>query len=155
MSDQVATITSPQLLHKLLIEQTKSRPRHSNDNGLVESKNGAVIRKHMGYGYIAAAHAEAIHGFYRKYLNPYVNLHRPCAQAEIEVDTKGKTRRRYRRSQTPLATFLALEYPERFLRPGLSIDQLRQEAARQSDTEAARQMQLAKQKLFAGFRRSA
>jgi len=36
------------LLNKLLIEQTKSRPRHSNDNGLVEAKNGAVIRKHMG-----------------------------------------------------------------------------------------------------------
>src|ERR1019366_972809 len=28
------------LLNKLLIEQTKSRPRHSNDNGLVETKNG-------------------------------------------------------------------------------------------------------------------
>ncbi len=37
------------LLNKLLIEQTKSRPRHSNDNGLAETKNGAVIRKHMGY----------------------------------------------------------------------------------------------------------
>ena len=45
--------TVARLLNKLLIEQTKSRPRHSNDNGLVESKNGAVIRKHMGYGYIA------------------------------------------------------------------------------------------------------
>ncbi len=44
------------LLNKLLIEQTKSRPRHSNDNGLVEAKNGAVIRKHIGYGYIAADH---------------------------------------------------------------------------------------------------
>jgi transposase InsO family protein len=41
------------LLRDLLIEQTKSRARRSNDNGLVESKNGAVIRKHMGYGYIA------------------------------------------------------------------------------------------------------
>ena len=30
------------LLNKLLVEQTKSRPRHSNDNGLVEAKNGAV-----------------------------------------------------------------------------------------------------------------
>jgi transposase InsO family protein len=35
------------LLRDLLIEQTKSRARQSNDNGLVESKNGAVIRKHM------------------------------------------------------------------------------------------------------------
>ena len=41
--------TVAQLLNKLLIEQTKSRPRHSNDNGLVEAKNGAVVRKHMGY----------------------------------------------------------------------------------------------------------
>lgn len=51
--------TVARLLNKLLAEQTKSRPRHSNDNGLVESKNGAVIRKHISYGYIASAHAEA------------------------------------------------------------------------------------------------
>ena len=147
--------TVAQLLNKLLIEQTKSRPRRSNDNGLVETKNGAVIRKHMGYGHIAAAHAEAIHRFYREHLNPYVNLHRPCAQADIEGDAKGRKRRRYRRYQTPLETLLAAPHPERFLRPGLSVDRLRQQASRQSDTEAARQMQFAKQKLFAGFRRSA
>jgi transposase InsO family protein len=144
-----------ELLNKLLIEQTKSRPRHSNDNGLVESKNGAVIRKHMGYGHIAATHAEAVHRFYREHLNPYVNLHRPCAQAELETDRKGRIRRRYRRYQTPLEVLLALEQPERFLCPGLSTDQLRQQAARHSDTEAARRLQLAKQKLFAGFRQSA
>ena len=37
--------TVAKLLGKLLIEQTKSRPRQSNDNALVETKNGAVIRK--------------------------------------------------------------------------------------------------------------
>ena len=52
------------LLNRLLIQQTKSRPRHSNDNGLVETKNGAVIRKHMGYGYIHQAHAQSIQIFY-------------------------------------------------------------------------------------------
>ena len=52
------------LLEKLRIEQTKSRPRRSNDNGLAEAKNGAVIRKHMGYGHIASAHAESINTFY-------------------------------------------------------------------------------------------
>lgn len=36
------------LLNKLRAEQIKSRPRHPNENGLVESKNGAVIRKHIG-----------------------------------------------------------------------------------------------------------
>jgi hypothetical protein len=46
------------LLNKLLIEQTRSRPRHSNDNGLAGSKNGAVIRKHMGFDHISAGHAD-------------------------------------------------------------------------------------------------
>ena len=100
--------TVARLLNKLLIEQTKSRPRHSNDNGLVESKNGAIIRKHMGYGYIAGQHAQAIHRFYAQYLNPYLNYHRPCAQADVEVDEKGRQRRYYRRYQTPLETLLAL-----------------------------------------------
>jgi len=85
--------TVARLLNKLLIEQTKSRPRHSNDNGLVETKNGAVIRKHMGYGYIPAEHAEHIQHFYSAHLNPYLNYHRPCAQADIEVDEKGRQQR--------------------------------------------------------------
>ena len=58
--------TVAKLLNKLLVEQTKSRPRHSNDNGLAESKNGAVVRKHMGWGHIAAPHAEAITAFCMK-----------------------------------------------------------------------------------------
>src|ERR1039457_2462247 len=61
--------TVAELLNKLLIEQTKSRPRQSGDNGLVETKNGAVIRKHIGYGYIDASHADRINSFYREYLN--------------------------------------------------------------------------------------
>jgi hypothetical protein len=40
--------TVARLLEKLLIEQTKSRAHRTGDNGLVESKNGAIIRKHMG-----------------------------------------------------------------------------------------------------------
>ena len=47
------------LLNQLLIEQTKSRPRHSNDNGLAETQNGALIRQPMGYAYIPAGHAHA------------------------------------------------------------------------------------------------
>ena len=81
--------TVAELLNKLLIEQTKSRPRQSGDNGLVETKNGAVIRKHIGYGYIDAGHADRINGFYREYLNPYLNYHRPCAQADVEIDEQG------------------------------------------------------------------
>jgi transposase InsO family protein len=144
--------TVARLLNKLLIEQTKSRPRHSNDNGLVETKNGAVIRKHMGYGYIHAEHAERIQEFYSAHLNPYLNYHRPCAQADIEVDEKGRQRRHYRRYQTPLETLLALSPPAPALRQGLSVAVLQRIAAAVSDTEAAQRMQQAKGKLFERLR---
>jgi len=58
------------LLKKLLIEQTKSRPRHCNDNALAETKNGWVVRKHMGYQHIAVCHAPMIAKFLDDHLNP-------------------------------------------------------------------------------------
>jgi transposase InsO family protein len=140
--------TVAELLEKLLIEQTKSRPRQSGDNGLVEAKNGAVIRKHIGYGYIDAGHADRINDFYRESLNPYLNYHRPCAQAETEIDEKGRQRVRYKRYQTPLETLLKLHQPAQYLRPGLSVNALKRIAAAISDTDAARRMQQAKAKLF-------
>ena len=143
------------LLNKLLIEQTKSRPRHSNDNGLVETKNGAVIRKHLGYGYIDPTHAERLQQFYSAHFNPYLNYHRPCAQAEVEIDEKGRQRCFYRRYQTPLETLLALSQPQRYLRDGLTVTVLQRIAAAVSDTEAAQRMQQAKRKLFEQLRPSA
>ena len=147
--------TVAKLLNKLMIEQTKSRPRHSNDNGLAETKNGAIIRKHMGWGHIAAAHAQPIQQFYSAYLNPYLNYHRPCAQADVELDAKGRKRRRYRRYQTPLETLLSLPKPQQYLRPGLNVATLKRIAGRMSDTEAARRMQEAKHKLFEQLRKTA
>ena len=52
------------LLNKLLISQTKCRPRHSNDNGLVEGKNNFVIRKHIGYRFIDKGYARIFNKFY-------------------------------------------------------------------------------------------
>ena len=147
--------TVEQLLNKLLIEQTKSRPRQSGDNGLIETKNGAVIRKHMGYGYIDAGHADRINSFYREFLNPYLNYHRPCAQAEVEIDHRGRKTVRYKRYQTPLETLLALDQPAQYLRQGLSIIALKRIGAALSDTDAARRMQQAKAKLFEQLRISA
>lgn len=40
------------LLEKLLIEQTKSRSRQTNDNALAESKNASTVRKYLGYSHI-------------------------------------------------------------------------------------------------------
>lgn len=137
------------LLQKLLVEQTKSRPRHCNDNAQVESKNGAVIRKHMGYGHIAAPHAEAITAFYKEDFNPYLNFHRPCGVPTEIVNGKGKVRKVYRWYATPWEILRQLPGVAGYLRPDLTIEQLDQRARAQSDTEAGRQMQEARRKLFA------
>ena len=78
----------------------------------------------------------------------YLNYHRPCAQAEVEIDEKGRKRVRYKRYQTPLETLLELDKPAQYLRQGLSINALKRIAGALSDTDAARRMQQAKSKLF-------
>jgi transposase InsO family protein len=140
------------LLNKLLVEQTKSRPRHSNDNGLVEAKNGAVIRKHMGYGHIRAEHAEVMEAFYEEHFNPYLNFHRPCGVPEMRTSTKGKQRRVYRWYATPWEILRQLPDQARHLRPEITLAELERMAQADSDTQAARKMQEAKRRLFAGLR---
>ena len=140
--------TVARLLGKLLIEQTRSRPHHSGDNGLVESKNGAIIRKHIGYGHIAAQHADAMDQFHREHLNPYLNFHRPCAVPTVLSQANGKRRRLYQRWATPFERFRELPHCQSFLRPDVTLAELERFAQRQSDTEAALVMQRAKRKLF-------
>jgi transposase InsO family protein len=136
------------LLNKLLIEQTKSRPRHSNDNGLVESKNGAVVRKHMQYDHIAGSHATKIEAFYEEHFNPYLNFHRPCGVAERIVNAKGKEKRVYRWYATPWEILRQLPGLASHLKEGVSIDDLERRARAQTDSAAAEAMQKAKRELF-------
>ena len=144
--------TVAELLNKLLIEQTKSRPRHSNDNGLAESKNGAVVRKHMGYTHIPAPHAAAIGDFFQEHLNPYLNFHRPCGVPELVVNAKGKEKRVYRWYATPWEILRQLPDVASHLKAEVTIAQLDQQARAKSDTQAAAEMQEAKCKLFTSFR---
>jgi hypothetical protein len=92
------------MLNKLLAEFTKSRPCRATDNALVEGKNGAVVRKHMGYGLIGSEWAGQIHRFYAESFNPYLNFHRPCGFATIEVNQRGKRHRHYRPTTTARRT---------------------------------------------------
>ena len=117
----------------------------------MEAKNGAVIRKHMGYLHIQSEHANAIHNFYRDHLNPYLNFHRPCGQPELITDAKGKQRLVYKEYLTPWDLFRQLPKPSSYLRPGQTMAALKQYACQVSDTEAARLMQEAKHELFRGF----
>jgi hypothetical protein len=143
------------LLKRMLIAQTKSRPRNSNDNGLVECKNGAVIRKHMGFGYIAQAHAGDIDEFYQRSFNPYLNFHRPCGQPERITDARGKDKFVYRHYATPFQTLCKLERAappaNSYLKPEFTIASLAKIERTHSDTASAQLMQQAKCKLFVGF----
>src|SRR5215467_40936 len=147
--------TVARLLEKLLIEQTKSRAHRTGDNGLVESKNGAVVRKHLGFGHIGAQHAEAVDQFHRRHLNPYLNFHRPCAVAKIVEEPNGQRRRIYPRWATPFEIFNQMPQCERWLKPEVTMDSLRRFSLQQTDTEAAMAMQQAKQKLLARVRKRA
>jgi hypothetical protein len=135
------------LLNKLLVEEfTKSRAYRSTDNALVEGKNGAVVRKQIGYGPIGAEHAAALQKFYTAYLNPYLNFHRPCGFATILTDGRGKRKRVYRHRdyRTPYEKLSSLPDWPTHLKEGITAPMLEREAARRSDTEAARRMQKAK-----------
>lgn len=138
------------MLDKLHADFTKSRACRSQDNALVEGKNGAVIRKHIGYGHIAGEHAEAIGKFYARHLNPYLNLHRPCGFATVSVDARGKRRRQYKTEdyRTPFEKLKSLELAEQCLRQGLSLAELERESLAVSDTEFARKMNAAKSRLL-------
>jgi transposase InsO family protein len=142
--------TVAKLLNKLLMEFTRSRPNRSSDNALVEGKNGAIIRKHMGYGHIASQHADQIQRFYTAHFNPYLNYHRPCGFAQVSCDERGRRRRRYRAEDyaTPYEKLRSLPQAYRYLKDGLRWELLDRFAYALSDTEAARRMMCAKAELL-------
>ena len=116
------------LLEKLRIEFTKSRARRSNDNALVETKNGAVVRKWMGYQFLPSEATQAIDTFYRQWLNPYLNFHRPCAFASERRDRRGKLRKVYAEWSTPWEKLLSLPAEQRGLRADRSLKKLQARA---------------------------
>jgi transposase InsO family protein len=136
------------LLNKLLIELTKSRARKTNDNALVEGKNGSIVRKYMGYGYIPQKMAERINGFYREYFTPYLNYHRPCGYATLTVDKKGKEKKKYDTYMTPHEKLSSLPKAREYLKPGVTLANLDEIAYKYSDVEFASMMQREKRKLF-------
>ena len=138
------------ILEDLRIEFTKSRANRSQDDALVEGKNGAVIRKMIGYGHIPGEDAEKLHKFYTGLLNPYLNYHRPCGFATVKYDEKGKRKRIYKREDyaTPYEKLKRLANAAGYLKEGVTLEFLEQQAKRMSDTEWARKMTAAKDNLL-------
>jgi transposase InsO family protein len=140
------------LLEKLRIEFTRSRPRRSNDNALVETKNGAVVRREFGYAHIPQRHAMRFNTYCREYLNPYLNFHRPCLFAtEVPDPSKpGRIKRVYRAKDvmTPLDKLASLPEVLECLRPGITLEHLYELAHALSDVQATEELNEARAALF-------
>ena len=134
------------LLNKLHIGIfTKSRPRHCNDNALVESKNGSVVRKWLGH-----IHVPQVNALLHDHLCPVLNFHRPCLFPTEVVSPNGRVKRRYRQKDvtTPYERFKALTGAETLFRPGVTLDALDQRAAATNHLDAAQAFQRARGELF-------
>ena len=142
--------TVAKLLEKLRVEFTKSRPRHSNDNALAESKNAAVVRKHLGYAHIPQFCASLVNAFCADFLNPYVNFHRPCFFPETITYAKGKERKKYRYEDmmTPYEKLKSIPEANQYLKVGITLEQLNAQAVEMSDNDAALVLNSARKKLF-------
>ena len=128
------------LLNQLHIGQfTKSRPRHSNDNALVEGKNAAVVRKCLGYAHIPKRFAHEVNHFTQNVLSPFLNYHRPCLFPVDQVDPKGRIQKRYRDHDvtTPYEKLKSLPHAARYLKPQLTFAKLDALAYATSDLDAA------------------
>jgi transposase InsO family protein len=140
------------MLEKLRIEFTRSRPRHSNDNGLAETKNGAVVRKEFGYAHVPQRHAARFNTYCREYLNPFLNFHRPCLFSTDLPDPKkpGRIKRVYRPrdAMTPLDKLASLAEAHRGLREGITLAHLRELATALTDVQAAQELNEARSALF-------
>lgn len=144
------------LLEKLRIEQTKSRSRQTNDNALVESKNGSTVRKHLGYSHIPGRFAKDVNAFASGILTPYLNYHRPCFFPTEYTDDKGRVRKKYRYQDmmTPYEKLKSLPNAQDYLKPGITFEPLDATAGEYSDNEAARRLNQARATLFQHINKS-
>lgn len=142
------------MLNKLNLEFTRSRPRTSNDNGLAETKNGAIIRKQFGYAHIPQHYAGQVNALCAEHLNPYLNFHRPCLFATETEDAKGKIKKHYPQQNvmTPFdkltAVLNAVAEPATLLKPGITLASLDAIAHAMTDNQAAERLKHAKAQLF-------
>lgn len=138
------------MLNRMVITQTKSRSRHTNDNALVEGKNGSIVRKWFGRNHIPKTHASAINAFCARYFNTYLNFHRPCGYSVTETDKQGKQKKVYKEENymPPYQKLKTLENWKQYLAPGWTEKRLDDISLAHSDTEFAELMQKARNALF-------
>lgn len=89
------------------IELTRSRPYHKNDQAWIEQKNGAVVRRMVGYHRLEGiAAAQALARLYAA-SRPFVNFFQPSFKLASKTRTGALIAKRYHTPQTPASRLLA------------------------------------------------
>ena len=142
-----------EVLQKQFIEQTKSRSGRCNDNALIECKNGSVVRKHMGRYHMPKFEARKINSFYRDCFNEFLNFHRMCSYPTTIISEDGKKKKIYDETMTPCQKLLSIPKVETYIKPGMTVQLLKEKMIRMSHIEYAKIMHESKQKLFAAIKK--
>jgi hypothetical protein len=88
---------------------TRSRPHQKNDQAWVEQKNGAVIRRFVGYDRFSGVVAAQLFGQLYRALRLYVNYFQPSFKLLEKTREGAKVTRKYSKPMTPADRLL--EHP--------------------------------------------
>lgn len=89
------------------IEFTRSRPYRKNDQAWVEQKNGAVVRRMVGYGRLEGVAAAESPGRLYSATRLFVNFYQPSFKLISKSRHGGRTRKQYETPTTPAARLAA------------------------------------------------
>ena len=92
------------------IEQTRSRAYRKNDQAWIEQKNGAVVRKLVGYGRLEGLEAARTLGRLYEASRLYVNFFQPSMKLKSKMRTGAKVAKLYHRPATPCDRLLASDH---------------------------------------------
>ena len=89
------------------VEPTRSRPYRKNDQAWVEQRNGAVVRRLVGYGRLEGVAAAATLARLYSASRLFVNVFQPSFKLAEKTREGARVRKRYHPPETPCARLLA------------------------------------------------
>lgn len=90
------------------LEQTRSRAYKKNDNAWVEQKNGAIVRRLVGYGKLSGLRATYDLGQLYAASRLYINFFQPSFKLKSKTRDGARVQKKYHAPTTPCDRLLAL-----------------------------------------------
>lgn len=126
------------------IEFTRSRPYRKNDQAWVEQKNGAVVRRLVGYDRLEGLKAaEALTRLYAS-SRLFVNFFQPCFKLKSKTRVGARVEKRYHAPATPCARLLASDAVPEAIKERLRLVAASLDPVRLLDEIRATQQHIAK-----------